>query len=274
MLHLTYIGLLSLFNRETKENREMPPFSDRLMLISHLERLGLKSGVELGVREGIFAAQVLKLWPSAQRYVLVDAWTQMYDAQYGKDDFNANFRTTMSQNVTRPSCQETFEKAMNGGSCGTKIDVCKSWTHTCADRFASKEFEFIYVDALHDYKGVLRDLEYWWPKLKPGGVIAGHDFLDMNSTYLNKADAIKVKGWRTNYDSTFEPDGKLVKGAVNDFFECKATVQNEKVVSLNTGCAHARKVGVATLTQPPRGCGKDPRCNGQDFYPPTWAVMK
>ena len=33
------------------------------------------------------------------------------------------------------------------------------------------------VDAVHDYQGALIDMCDWWPKLKPGGVMAGHDYL-------------------------------------------------------------------------------------------------
>jgi hypothetical protein len=29
----------------------------------------------------------------------------------------------------------------------------------------------------HDYCGVKEDLENYWPKLKRGGIIAGHDYL-------------------------------------------------------------------------------------------------
>jgi len=37
-------------------------------------------------------------------------------------------------------------------------------------------FDFIYIDARHDYAGVLEDLRAWWPLLKRDGIIAGDDF--------------------------------------------------------------------------------------------------
>jgi len=42
--------------------------------------------------------------------------------------------------------------------------------------FEDEYFDFIYLDASHDYDSVKEDLEVWYPKLKPGGTIAGHDF--------------------------------------------------------------------------------------------------
>ena len=35
---------------------------------------------------------------------------------------------------------------------------------------------FIYIDANHEYGHVMADLEAWWPVLKDGGILAGHDF--------------------------------------------------------------------------------------------------
>jgi len=37
--------------------------------------------------------------------------------------------------------------------------------------------DYVYVDARHDYAGVKEDLEAWWPKLRKGGLLAGHDFI-------------------------------------------------------------------------------------------------
>lgn len=37
-------------------------------------------------------------------------------------------------------------------------------------------FDFIFIDADHSYEGVRGDIQRWWPKLKPGGVMAWHDY--------------------------------------------------------------------------------------------------
>ena len=46
---------------------------------------------------------------------------------------------------------------------------------------ASKKYEdnsidFVFIDANHDYDYVKKDIEAWFPKVKTGGVIAGHDY--------------------------------------------------------------------------------------------------
>lgn len=42
--------------------------------------------------------------------------------------------------------------------------------------FPDEHFDFIFVDAAHDYDNVTADLRAWWPKLKVGGTAAGHDY--------------------------------------------------------------------------------------------------
>ena len=40
-----------------------------------------------------------------------------------------------------------------------------------------RSVDFVYIDARHDYKGAMEDIKAWWPKLKKGGLLSGHDFL-------------------------------------------------------------------------------------------------
>lgn len=42
--------------------------------------------------------------------------------------------------------------------------------------FENGQFEFIFLDAMHTYEDVKRDIEQWWPRLKSGGIMAFHDY--------------------------------------------------------------------------------------------------
>ncbi len=42
--------------------------------------------------------------------------------------------------------------------------------------FRSRSLDFVFIDAGHDPKSVRSDLETWWSKILPGGVLAGHDY--------------------------------------------------------------------------------------------------
>jgi predicted O-methyltransferase YrrM len=42
-------------------------------------------------------------------------------------------------------------------------------------QYADGSLDFVFIDAAHDYDNVKADVLAWWPKVKPGGVLAGHD---------------------------------------------------------------------------------------------------
>jgi hypothetical protein len=43
--------------------------------------------------------------------------------------------------------------------------------------FEDKSLDFVFIDAAHDFESVRADIQAWRPKVKPGGVLAGHDYL-------------------------------------------------------------------------------------------------
>lgn len=42
--------------------------------------------------------------------------------------------------------------------------------------FADNSVNFCFIDADHRYAAVVADITAWWPKVRPGGVIGGHDW--------------------------------------------------------------------------------------------------
>ena len=42
--------------------------------------------------------------------------------------------------------------------------------------FKDESLDFVFIDAAHDYENVKNDINAWYPKVKKGGTIAGHDY--------------------------------------------------------------------------------------------------
>jgi len=42
--------------------------------------------------------------------------------------------------------------------------------------FADNSIDILFLDAAHDYENVSKDLRNWYPKIKQGGILAGHDY--------------------------------------------------------------------------------------------------
>jgi predicted O-methyltransferase YrrM len=43
--------------------------------------------------------------------------------------------------------------------------------------FEDNSIDFVFIDADHDYNAVKADILAWYPKVKKGGIIAGHDYV-------------------------------------------------------------------------------------------------
>lgn len=65
--------------------------------------------------------------------------------------------------------------------CGLRDEVrllvANSWES--AGFFKDEEVSFCWVDAGHDFDSVRKDLAAWYKKIKPGGILAGHDYSEL-----------------------------------------------------------------------------------------------
>ncbi len=50
-----------------------------------------------------------------------------------------------------------------------------------------EDLDFVYIDGLHNYDGCLNDLQNYYPLMKEGGVLGGHDFTKFLETDVVKA---------------------------------------------------------------------------------------
>lgn len=56
------------------------------------------------------------------------------------------------------------------------VTILRDYSVSAAAQFADGDLDFVYIDAGHTYEDVKSDLAAWWPKVRPGGVMAGDDW--------------------------------------------------------------------------------------------------
>jgi len=52
----------------------------------------------------------------------------------------------------------------------------EDFSELAADQIAAESLDFVYIDGEHTYDFVMVDLILWARKVKPGGIVAGHDY--------------------------------------------------------------------------------------------------
>ena len=64
----------------------------------------------------------------------------------------------------------------------------------------SPQLDFVFIDGDHSYEGVMRDLENYYPLVRSGGIVSGHDFKlravgsALNDFFKNKEEVVPAEG--------------------------------------------------------------------------------
>ena len=70
---------------------------------------------------------------------------------------------------------EFIDNTVMSGNYGD-INIIKDTSHNAANLFANNSIDYIMIDAGHTYEDVNDDINYWYHKVKPGGIISGDDY--------------------------------------------------------------------------------------------------
>lgn len=152
-------------NVKAKWPSPTPWMQDRF--IDYLPQLPKNAIVaEVGVQQGSFAIHILRQTQPKHLY-LIDCWQYQDPAIFNDPEAN------VLNDEQEKYYQETKEKFKNNNA----VTIIRKFSNEAVQLFEDEFFDWVYIDANHSYEAAKEDIALWWPKIKKGGYIAGHDYI-------------------------------------------------------------------------------------------------
>jgi predicted O-methyltransferase YrrM len=138
---------------------------NRTELAKEFARRDYTKGAEIGVYVGYYSRLLLDTIPNLN-LLCVDSWA---------------IRTWRER--AYPLAVETLSRYPNVTIIrGKSVDVAKT--------VKDESLDFVFIDADHSYEAVKDDLLAWTPKVRPGGIVSGHDYYKSQSGKLGVIRAV------------------------------------------------------------------------------------
>jgi len=144
------------FEFEQKHIERTRPLLTRQDLLSLLPKNGIVA--EIGVDKGDFSRMIMNTC-SPKKLHLVDIWG---DARYNQEK--------------RKGVENMFASQIESG----QVQIDLGLSTDVVSQYDDAYFDWIYIDTDHSYKTTYAELNAYAPKVKSGGIIAGHDYIVAN----------------------------------------------------------------------------------------------
>lgn len=128
-------------------------------------------GCEIGVCHGFTTKYFLENIPAIKKLYAVDSYPSFVD-------WDGTRVTAERQDFTKKGCFERLS------SFNDKVVFAYVSSAEFASNLEDNSLDFIFIDGDHSYDATLKDCELYWPKVKSGGIFAGHD---INLDTVNRA---------------------------------------------------------------------------------------
>jgi len=143
-----------------------PTITKRNHLGELMTSLNYSVAIEIGVNAGEFSRKILSKWGGT--LYMCDPWRHID----GYVDI---------ANTDNESFEKIFQQAKDNTTRFCKrAKIIRDLSINASLMFEDNSLDLVYIDADHSYNGCLLDIKTWFPKVKQGGLICGHDYLDAN----------------------------------------------------------------------------------------------
>lgn len=122
----------------------------------------LGEGAEIGVMHGGFSRIVLEKWKGSRLW-LVDLWARQSPEIYKERTEDVPY------DLKYLDCVKVAEDY----PC---VRLIRDYSVNAAKQIPDGSLDWCFIDANHAFEAVFEDMCAWWPKVKCGGLFAGHDY--------------------------------------------------------------------------------------------------
>ena len=134
-----------------------------LELASLFYELGFTKGVEIGTEQGLYAEILCKANPNLHLYC-VDPWI-IYDSNLG-------YHPAITEQQVDIFYQEAVERLRP-----YNVTFIRKLSMEAVVQFPDDSLDFVYIDGNHRLEYVVNDLVKWTKKVRPGGIVSRHDYI-------------------------------------------------------------------------------------------------
>ena len=138
------------------------PDISRVDLARMFKKRGYRAGAEIGTYRGDYAFTLCSKNPQATIYC-VDPW-KVYD----------DYKDTTDQSEMDSNEKKARYRLKNFNN----VVFIKMPSMQAAKWFYDEELDFVYIDANHEWQYVTQDIYHWARKVRPGGIVSGHDYIE------------------------------------------------------------------------------------------------
>jgi len=192
-----YVMDYRIIELQPKKENKTKPMKRKDVILNLVNENGWTSGIEIGVLDGNLITHLLKNNDSLEM-TGVDCWEDENEI-YGA----ASSEWLKKQDIKANSFSEFGSIVMDNlnSQFGSRVNILHGRSTEMADEIEKHTFDFVFIDAAHDYQSVLDDIQAWAPKVKPGGMVIGHDIdhkgvqLAVEEIYKDNYEILKDDVW-------------------------------------------------------------------------------
>lgn len=133
---------------------------NRIELAQHFRDLGFTKGSEIGVCDGRYSEILMQTIPNLE-LIGVDPYIPY--------DYYFDFRK-------KSTLDQKFNDARERLTKYPQYTFILGWSVEVAKFIPDGYLDFVFIDANHQYKFVAEDIRAWYPKVRTGGIVSGHDY--------------------------------------------------------------------------------------------------